>query len=276
MKRKILALLPLSLCANLAFGQLPGGDPSGEASYSFVLEGITSGAVINDISGSGSGPNSPNNWNVVDAVESFSNPSGGSVQVSVFPYPWLAASAPSVAPSSYTLNQMGLSYYLQANNPDSTAPVTVFWSGSYSLSGATTGVDGITAVNATVSLGSFITGPSWVFEDTCADESGCPSGFSGVFSGSMAVSPRASIQVNVGATGYSENGGQAGLAYIDPYFYLSPAEIAAGDTLGFSASVGNAPSPVPLPAADSLLLSGLGLLAIAVCRRTAALQASCG
>jgi hypothetical protein len=73
----------------------------------------------------------------------------------------------------------------------------------------------------------------------------------------------ADLQVGLGAIAYSQNGGEPGFAYIDPYFYLSPAEIAAGDTLSFSASVGNA--PVPLPASDGLLLTGLGLLAIAGC-----------
>jgi hypothetical protein len=292
MKCKILALLPLSLSANLAFGQLLPGDPSGVASYSYVLQGVTSEIVVNDITGSGEGPPSPDNWNVVDSIDSFTNPSGGGVQVSVFPLPFVSASASSVAPapptgvvtpgssppsqtaSNYTLNDIALSYYLQVNNPDSRAPVTVFWNGIYSLTGATTGIDGITSVNATVSVGSFITGPSEVFQDTCAQESACPSGISNVFSGSIPATPGAEIQVNLGATAYSENGGPNGGAYIDPYFYLSPAERAAGDTLGFSDSVGNAPAPVPLPATDSLLLSGLGLLVIAVCRRTRALQAS--
>jgi hypothetical protein len=292
MKWKILAFLSPSLCANLAFGQVLPGDPSGVASYSYVLQGVTSEIEVNDITGSGEGPPSPSGWNVIDSIDSFTNPSGGGAQVSVFPTPFVSASASSVAPapptgvvspgtpppsqtaSNYTLNQMGLTYYLQANSPDSTAPVTVFWNGSYSLSGATTGIDGITAVNATISVGSFITGPSVVFEDTCAEESACPAGLSSVFTGSIDASPRAAIQVILGATAYSENGGPNGGAYIDPYFYLSPAEIAAGDTLGFSVSVGNAPSPVPLPAADGLLLSGLGLLAMAVWRRTPAVQAS--
>jgi hypothetical protein len=288
MKWKILALLPLSLCANLAFGQTPPGDPSGVATYTYLLQGITSEIVVNNIAGSGEGPPSPSNWNVVDSIDSFTNPSGGGAQVSVFPVPFVSASASSVAPapptgvvtpgapppsqtaSNYTLNDMGLTYYLQANSPDSTAPVTVFWSGSYSLTGATTGIDGISSVTATVSVGSFITGPSEVFQDSCAQESGCPSGISSIFTGSIAASPRASIQVVLDAMAYSENGGPNGGAYIDPYFYLSPAEIAAGDTLGFSVSVGNAPSPVPLPAADGLLLGGLGLLAFALCRRTQA------
>src|ERR1700690_41298 len=275
MKWKILPLLPLSLCANLAFGQLLPGDPSGVASYSYVLQGITSEIAVNNISGFGEGPPSPSSWNVVDSVDSFTNPSGGRPQVSVFPVPFGPASAASLAPaaptgvvtpgtpppsqiaSNYTLNQMGLTYYLQVNNPDSTAPVTVFWNGNYSLTGATTGIDGITSVTATVTVGSFITGPSEVFQDSCAQESTCPSGMSSVFTGSIEASPRAAIQVVLAAAAYSENGGPNGGAYIDPYFYLSPAEIAAGDTLGFSVSVGNAPSPVPLPAADGLLLGGV-------------------
>jgi hypothetical protein len=291
MNWKILPLLPLGLCANLAFGQLPPGDPSGVASYSYVLQGITSGIAVNNLSGSGEGPPSPSSWNVVDSIDSFTNPSGGGVQVSVFPVPLVSASAASVAPpaptgvvtpgtpppsqtaSNYTLNQMGLTYYLQVNSPDSTTPVTVFWNGFYSLTGATTGIDGITAVTATVSVGSFITGPSEVFTDSCAQEAACPSGTSSVFTGNIDALPRASIQVVLGATAYSEDGGPNGGAYIDRYFYLSPAEIAAGDTLGFSSSVGNAPSPVPLPAADGLLLGGLGLLAVAARRRHSALQA---
>jgi hypothetical protein len=115
----------LELCANLVFGQLPPGDPSGVASYTYLLQGITSEKVVNNIAGSGEGPPSPSGWNVVDSIDRFTNPSGGGAQVSVFPVPFVSASASSVAPapptgvvtpgspspsqtaSNYTLNEMG-------------------------------------------------------------------------------------------------------------------------------------------------------------------------
>ncbi len=291
MKRTLLALLPLALCGNLAFAQLPFGDPSGEASYGYVLQGITSELVVNDITGFGSGPASPSGWNVVNSVESFANPSGGNVQVSVFPLPWVSASATSVAPtpptgvvtpgtpvtpttaSNYTWNGIGLSYFIKANaGLGATGPLTVFFSGTDIVSGATGGLDGFTYAEASICAVSCISGPIYDYVDSCAQQSACPAGVSNLFTGSVDVSPGETLVATLNAYAYSENGGQRGFAYIDPYFYLSPAEIAAGDTLGFSASVGNAPpAPVPLPATDALLLGGLGLLAIAVCRRNPAL-----
>lgn len=278
MRWKILALLPCTLCGNLAFGQLPGGDPSTEATFSYILFGQQNGFPNIDIAGSGTGPTSPVSWNFVDSVESFPNPDGGSAQVSVFPVPWVAASASSVAPvgplqsgfgsaTNYTFTDVTLQYYVQVNGPPSTTPITVFWNGAYSLTGATTGIDGFTYVRATV-------GASPEFMDSCEVEAGCASGVTSVFTGSLAARPTSVFQVGLSAVGYSENGGEAGFAYIDPYFYLSPAEVAAGDSLSFSASLGNAPSTVPLPATDGLLLTGLGMLTIASLRRNPSPRAS--
>ena len=56
-------------------------------------------------------------------------------------------------------------------------------------------------------------------------------------------------------------------AYVDPYFSLSPAEIAAGYSLEFSNSIGNSPVAAPGPTPGAGLL-GLGFAA----RRKAALS----
>jgi hypothetical protein len=270
MKWKILALLPLSLCGDLAFGQLPGGDPSTEAYFGYTFFDSLNGVTVAG-QGSGTGPTSPISWNFVNGVESFPNPEGGSAQVSVFPVPWVAASATSVAPVpdaptiNFTTTVVSLQYYIRVMGSSPTTPVTLFWNGTYSLSGATNGLDGYSNVTATV-------GAAPQFTDGCELEASCPSGYSSVFTGSVTVPHTAELKVGLGAIAYSQNGEEPGSAYIDPYFYLSPAEIAAGDTLSFSASVGN--SPVPLPATDGLLLSGLGLLTIARMRRNPSLQAS--
>jgi hypothetical protein len=270
MKWKFLALLPYALCGNLAFGQLPGGDPSTEANFDYSFFDSLNGATVGG-SGSGTGPTSPIFWSFVNGIESFPNPEGGSAQVSVFPVPWVAATASSVAPQpnaptiNFTTTTVGLQYYIQLMGSSPTTPVTLFWNGAYSLSGATNGLDGFSDVDVTV-------GSAPQFVDGCNVEASCPSGFSSVFTGSLTVPHTATVHVGLGAIAYSQNGGEAGSAYIDPYFYLSPAEIAAGDTLSFSASVGN--SPVPLPATDGLLLTGLGLLTIARLRRNPTLLAS--
>jgi len=289
MRQKLLALLPLMLCANLAFGQLPGGDPSTEASYSYILSGQQHGVPKCNVVNGGSGPTNPESWNVVDAVESFTNPCGGSAQVTVFPKPSVSASASSIAPKgppfpgtgspvNFTSTSMVLSYDMQVIGPASTTPIEVFFNGRYSLSGANGSYDA-THVTAYVS-GVHST---FEFDPECSTES-CALGVSGTFKGSVyghaesAGSPGGDLVVSLGAEGYSQNGEQPGLATIDPYFYLDPQEIAAGYTLVFSASVGNAPatapSSVPEPGTDSLLLAGLGLLTFASLRRNLSRRAA--
>jgi hypothetical protein len=230
MRWKILALLPCTLCGNLAFGQLPGGDTSTEATFDYLFVGAENGAT-ESIAGSGTGPTSPISWNFVNSVESFPNPEGGSAQVSVFPMPWVSASASSLAPTgpgpttgfgsdmNSTGTDIALQYYIQVDGPLSTTPITVFWNGTYSLTGAT-GPDGVTYVDATV-------GSSPEFLATCAVEAGCASGVTGAFTGNSLVLPTGTLHVEIAAAASSVNGGEAGFCYIDPYFYLSPTEVAA-------------------------------------------------
>jgi hypothetical protein len=226
----------------------------------------------------GTGPANPDSWNFVNGVESFQNPAGGSAQVSIFPVPWVSASASSVAPTgpgpttgygsdeNSTGSDVALEYDIQVDGPLSRTPITVFWNGTYILAGATD-PDGVTYVDATV-------GSSPGFLASCAVLAGCAAGISGAFTGTSLVLPTGNLHVDIAAAASSENGEEAGFAYIDPYFYLSPAEIAAGDTLAFSASIGNAPTTVPSPATGGLLLTGLGLLTIASLRRNPSLRAS--
>jgi len=122
-------------------------------------------------------------------------------------------------------------------------------------------------VTASVSRG----GTDQTFLDTCAQEVSCNSGVSSVFTGNISARPGSVLTVTLGASAYAENGGQDGFAYIDPYFYLGPDDVAAGYSLSFSDSVGNSAS-VPLPGTAGLLLAGLGLL-IPQWRRNTALRA---
>jgi len=252
MRLKMLALLPCALCANLALGQLPGGQPGTEAEYSYIFNGMQGSLGLPAIVGTGQGPTSPDSWNVIDAVESFTNPYGGNAKVTVFPIPWISVSASSTGMNGATAD-MALSYSVEVNGAGATTPITVFWNASYVVSGS-----GNSYAYAGVQVGSNYL--QCIAGNASGPGEGCGSG-SGLFTGSLSEKPGRTFNVTLGAVANSVKGATT-YAYVDPYFYLSPAEIAAGDTLVFSASVGNAPSAptgVPEPSTAALLLSGLAL-----------------
>jgi hypothetical protein len=129
------------------------------------------------------------------------------------------------------------------------------WNGVYGLSGGSYS-GGFSEVTVTAS-------GSYELIKSCAD--GCSSGS---YTGTIEVRPGEIVHFNFDASAYSQNGG-LGVATTDPYFYLSPADVADGYSLIFSEFVGNVPpgsgSGVPEP--PSLMLFGAGVIAIGIAMR---------
>jgi hypothetical protein len=172
------------------------------------------------------------------------------------------ATAPSLVPASgssttATTVDIALQYYLQVVGPSPGTPLKLLYTSDYTLAGAPTNQINVTAVVNGVEQ-----------QATCAG--GC---VSGVFSGSTDVRSGRIISTTIGAVAFSQNGGPVGIADIDPYFYLTPAEVAAGYSLVFSQFIGDASpgsgsgsgSGVPEPA--TLALFGTGLAGAAAMRR---------
>jgi hypothetical protein len=263
---KILALLPVGLFASSAFAGpitfLPVNFP---ATIDYIIWNTQDGFTVGGTSGTISSPATDTAfWLAVvnnNDVAIFPNPSGpGTAKVDVG-VPTVYATAPSVAPANgqfttSTTVDITFQNYVQVIGPPSQTPLQLLYSGIYTLSGAANTQPNVTVVINNVEQ-------TW----TCAG--GC---VSGVFSGSTNVHAGQIIKATLGAVAYSENGGPTGVANIDPYFYLTPAEVADGYSLEFSEFVGNTPpasvSATPVPEPVTLSLFGTGLAgAIAMRRR---------
>jgi hypothetical protein len=266
---KLLALLSVGMFASPAFAGpvtwLPVNYP---ATISWIIQQAQDGSLVGGTSGVLSNPSSdiPFWLSVVDNnnVATFTNPSGpGTAKVNVS-VPWVDANAPSVLPANgqqfanNTLVLVGFSNYAQVVGPPSQTPLQLLWFGDYSLSGATTNQTNVTFDLSVQGI-----------EDTWSCAVGCSSGS---FAGSVNVRPGQILSETIAASAYSQNGGPTGTAYLDPYFYFTPAEVAEGYSLEFSEFVGNTPpgsvsgSAVPEPV--TLSLFGTGVVgAIAMRRR---------
>ena len=254
---KILALLPVGLFASSAFAGpitfLPVNYP---VTIDYIIWNTVDGFTVGGTSGTISGlATNTAFWLAAlnnNGVAIFSNPTGpGAAKVDVT-LPAIYATAPSVAPgigqfTTSTTVDITMQYYLQVIGPLSQTPLQVLWDGDYTLSGAANTQPNVTVVIHSVEQ-------MW----TCAG--GC---VSGLYSGTANIRSGQIISVTLGAVAYSQNGGPTGVAIMDPYFYLTPAEVAAGYSLEFSEFIGNTPpasvsdSAVPEPVTLSLFGTGL-------------------
>ena len=266
---KILALLPVALFASPAVaGPVTWLPTSYPATISYIIWNTQDGFPVGGTTGSISGPATPADlpfwlqYVDINGKGSFTSPNGpgtASVDLSI---PAVTAKAASLVPpagghTTSTTVDITLQWFVQLAGPFSHTLMPVYYDGAYAMSGAATNQINVTEVTDGLEQ-----------QFTCAN--GCSSG---LYSGTMNIRPGQTVGVTLGAIGYSSNGGPAGIAYIDPHFYLDPAEIAAGYSLEFSEFVGNAPpasgsgpgTGVPEPL--TLALFGAGLAGAAAMRR---------
>jgi hypothetical protein len=283
---KILASVPVALFASSAFGTAVTAPPYLAPGYPATVDWVIGASQAGVQSGTQGIISAQNGSSVFVAlfanngVATFKNPSGpgtAKVIVDINDSTSVYAKAPSVPPSppnsedlsNFTSVQVGAQAYVQVLcKPESRndlcsvgTRVPLSWEGNYALSGASGFYGADNQVSATVS-------GIWEFTKNCADA--CTSG---VFTGSANVRPNEILHWTLGAGAYSLNGGPTGFAYIDPYFYLSPAEVADGYSLVFSEFVGNtnptsvSSSPVPEPPSLMLFVTGVIFGGIALRRK---------
>jgi hypothetical protein len=271
---KILALLPVAMFASSALGGVFLSPSDYPVTLDWLIQQAQDGFFVGGSQGIISSDSDLGFFSALlnNRVATFTNPSGpGTAKLSFLAGEFLSASAPSlVAPpgqqyANSTQVDIGLEYFSQVIcQPEARndfcgpkARLPLFFKGNYALSGTSGYYGAPNQVSAEIGV--------WQFYSDCAEA--CTSG---PYAGSIEVRPGQILRIDIGAGAYSLNGGLS-VASMDPYLYLSPADVADGYSLVFSEFIDNAPpapvsgSAVPEPA--SLMLFGTGVLAAALARR---------